>query len=92
MPIQGGWTSYEDNGSITYYRGNLAAAEQFTMHLLRPAIYHYLQDTESAFVVLQDCKGVPLYLNTLYFPDLAKPTETTVAYLGPGVDGMTKLV
>lgn len=57
MPLSHGWTSFESNGVITYYRGNLASAERFTMHLLRPAIHHYLRNEESAFVVLQDCEG-----------------------------------
>lgn len=91
IPVSCGWTSFEINGVITYYRGNLATAEHFTMHLLRPAIHHYLRHEESAFVVLQDCKGAPLSGNILYFLNLEKPTETIVACLG-AIDSMARIV
>lgn len=91
MPVVGEWTSFEDSGVITYYRGQLVSAERFSLHLLRPPIHHYLQNTESFFVALLDHRGTPVRVNTLYFLDTDKPTETTVAYMGPVLDGMTKV-
>ena len=93
MPITGYWTSYVDKGVITYYRGDLSRASRYSMHLLRPPVHNYLQETESAFAVLLDGDGNPVSCNTLYFLDLDDETEqkSVVAYMGPGAVGMTKI-
>jgi hypothetical protein len=93
MPITGYWTSYMDKGVITYYRGDLSRALRYSMHLLRPPVHDYLQETESAFAVLLDGDGISVSCNTLYFSDLDDETEqkSVVTYMGPGAVGMTKI-
>lgn len=94
MPITGYWTSYVDNGVITYYKGDLSSAKRYSLHLLRPQVHNYCQETESVFAVLLDDTGTPDSLNTLYFLDIENENElkTEISYMGPGVAGMTDLL
>jgi hypothetical protein len=83
MPIEGSWTAYVDAGIITYYKGDLAKAKRFSMHLCRPYMHILrLSKLYSAFAVICDEGG----RNTLYFWDLDNPGDarSSLERMAPG--------
>jgi hypothetical protein len=92
MPINGRWLAYCDQDVITYYRGSLAEATIYSMHIYKPCNHLGRLDKESAYAVLCDQNGTPVTRSTLYFWNLEDPGDrrNSIKFMGPG--GLEMLV
>jgi hypothetical protein len=85
MPIYGYWIAYVNDGCITYYKGDLANAHRYHMHLVRHPVPH-LTAGERTFAVLVDAKGQLFSKHTLYFTDISNEHELSAAISFVGHD------
>lgn len=74
FPIEGRWAAYRDGNIITYYRGDLAKAELYSMHLCQPRL-RTIRSKNGAFAILCNGAGEPVTRTTLYLWELRDPTD-----------------
>lgn len=85
LPIIGEWRCYMQDSKIVYYKGDLAKAARYDLHLLSTPGCVRGATRWSAFCLIRDSEGRPLMPNTLHFEDVRDQHElkTRIAAMPP---------